>query len=171
MEKKKISITELIKGKKSIAFLGALFLIGLTLIAFSSGEKEPDHENNNFSEQEYIDFLENKLENVIAKIDGVGSVKVMVTLDSGTKNLYAKDVTDSLDIAGENKSYDSSSSLTYKSSSSSSREPVSIGEKYPAVRGVAVVCTGASEPSVKEKVIELVKCVLNVTSNRVCVTN
>ena len=164
-------LTDVFKGKKSIALLAALFLIGLVLIMFSSGDKKPERETNSFSEQEYITVLENKLKSVIAKVDGVGETEVMVTLESGTKSLFAKDVTDSLDVSGDSKSLDSSSSLTYKSSSSSSKEPVTVGESYPSIRGVAVVCSGAADEGVREKVIELVKCVLNITSNRVCVTN
>ncbi|MBQ1210311.1 MAG: hypothetical protein IIX68_00725 [Clostridia bacterium] len=45
-----------------------------------------------------------------------------------------------------------------------------VAERYPAVRGVVIVCDGGDRPEVCERVIEVVTTALNVSKRRVCVT-
>lgn len=45
-----------------------------------------------------------------------------------------------------------------------------IKEIEPKVRGVLIICTGASDPVIKETVLESVTKTLNITSDKVCIT-
>ena len=42
-------------------------------------------------EQEYITYLEEKLENTLSYVDGVGKIKVMVTVSNSKKEVVEKD--------------------------------------------------------------------------------
>ena len=45
----------------------------------------------NASEDTYADALETRLENALAKVEGVGNVKVMITLASSSEKVVEKD--------------------------------------------------------------------------------
>lgn len=45
-----------------------------------------------------------------------------------------------------------------------------VAEVYPAVRGVVIVCDGGDQPSICERVTEVVTTALNISKRRVCVT-
>ena len=52
----------------------------------------------------------------------------------------------------------------------SSKEPLQIGTLQPRVRGAAVVCSGAGDPVVKERVANTVAKALNIGLSKVYVT-
>lgn len=158
-------------GGKIVAVFAALFVFGVIILLFSGSGEQKQADGGDFCESEYISQLENKLESMISEIDGVGKVNVMLTLEGSAKSIFAKDVASSSAADESHSSRSDNSSVVFGSGSSSSREPVSIGEVYPTVRGVAVVCDGAVNSAVREKVISLVTCALNISTNRVCVTN
>ena len=45
-----------------------------------------------------------------------------------------------------------------------------VAERYPAVRGVVVVCEGGDRADICERVTEVVTTALNISKRRVCVT-
>ena len=99
--------------------------------------------------------LERRLEQLLSEIDGVISPAVMITLDSTTQRVYARD-----ESAGE-------SSVVL---AGGGRTPVEESTRLPEVRGAAVVCGGAQDPLIKEKVVNTVAGVLDISSSRIYVT-
>lgn len=115
--------------------------------------------------------LEQRLEKLISQIDGAGSVSVMVTLESTSTRVFAEE-TQSESTSSDNADSSSKSSgiRTEIVLAGSGKEPLETSVICPKVRGVAVVCPGASDPVVKEKIANTVSGVLNVGISRVCVT-
>jgi stage III sporulation protein AG len=86
-------ITQFIKKYKYVFIVLAA---GLAMILFSNlGRAEdpqaPREDPIEFSLEEY----QSRLETVLSGVDGVGNVKVMLTLKSGSESVYAKDTRES----------------------------------------------------------------------------
>lgn len=154
---------------KKIKIIFAVGMIGLVLILVSDFIPDEDSNKNEneakISYCEYTDRLEKKLENVISSISGVGACNVMITLENTSESVYAtnyetKNDDKSLSQKDEYVIYDSSAGET----------PVLIKEYMPQVQGVAVVCSGGDDVSVKEKIISSVTSLFNIPANRVSVS-
>lgn len=117
--------------------------------------------------------LEHRLEALLSEINGVTSPTVMLTLDSTTEHIYARDSkngsTNAQDDSGSTDTSDNENTVVLVGSGS---EKAALEEStvLPKVRGVAVVCRGAEDPLIKEKVVNAVAGVLNISSSRVYVT-
>ncbi len=115
--------------------------------------------------------LEKRLEQLLSKIDGAGSVSVMITLDSTEELVYEKDTkTENSSQSDESGSSGSRSSETEAVLYGSSKSPLQIGTVLPKVRGAAVVCEGARDPVIRERIVNTVAGALNIGTSRVYVT-
>lgn len=129
------------KDYKKAAVLILLVVIGIFLLV--SGNS-PNRDKDIYDERTYVEELENKIESVLEKIDGVGSCDVVVTLENSGEAVY--------------------------SSVSFSTSPQLIKTNQPTVRGVAVVFEGADNPSVQNDVINTVKSLTNVSASKISVS-
>ncbi len=139
-------IKELIKSEKGIKLIFAAGLILILLIAFSglftrSGSKETEQVRSSAEElSAYESMLEQRLTDILSQIEGVGSVKVMVTLDDTGETEYGKNADMLLSVTA------------------------------PRVRGVIVVCDGGDSITVKEKVVGAVSGVFGINTLHISVT-
>lgn len=108
--------------------------------------------------------LEERLTKLISQIDGVSSPQVMVTLDGTSETVYAEESKTS-SASGEN------SSEMSLALSGSGKEALETGKILPKVRGVAVVCGGAEDILIREKVVNVAAKVLDIKISQVYVTN
>ncbi|MCC8074112.1 MAG: hypothetical protein LIO62_08320 [Clostridiales bacterium] len=155
---------------KKVKIIVAVGLIGIVLIFFSdigfsdSGtENSSDEQSINYSE--YTDELEDKLTAIISEMSGVGECSVMITLENSTESVYA---TDSEEKTDDDSSDKKDSYVIYDSQNG--EQPVLIKEYFPKVQGVSVVCSGGDDIAVKEKIIQTVTALFNISSNRVSVS-
>lgn len=162
------------KGRR-IVIAGAvavMLLLLLSTVSRDRGEKnvtEPYTSSENASEIERE--LEERLIRLVSRIDGAGEVTVMVTLDTISERVFEKDRrSESSSESKPEGSAQSSGSETEVVLAGSSKEPLQIGTVQPKVRGAAVVCTGASDPVVKERVANTVAKALNIGLSKVYVT-
>ncbi len=175
-----------VKLKKVFMNKNILFIIGILGIAliflsdlsFMKNNKNSSEDITNqesISTNEYITGLENKLSEIIKNIDGAGNVKVMVTLESSEKSVYAVAEKTDLDI-NQNVEQQSSEKTSYQSdiiiveNENGNKTALKETTLQPQVKGVAVVCSGGDKPSVQNEIMQMVSTVLGVSSNRVCVT-
>ena len=107
--------------------------------------------------------LEQRLTDIISQIDGVTSPQVMVTLDRTSERVFAEEVKSS--SSGDSLSSENSPALT------GSKDALEKSVILPKVRGVAVVCGGAENMLVREKVVNTAARVLNIGVSQVYVTN
>ena len=97
----------------------------------------------------YEEHLENRIKTLCEGVKGVSRVRVMVTLDGGFENVYARDE-EYLTIG-----------------SGSSKGPVLIKRLLPCLRGVGIVCDEAGDPIVQREICELLSSALGIPSNRI----
>lgn len=127
---------------------------------------------------QYASGLEGKLTNIITGIQGVGTAKVLVTLERNTEYVYAtEDKTSNQtteDKSGDSTTKNQTNDSTEKKyilvkDADGSQKALAVTEVQPIVKGVVVVCDGGDNPAVQENVINAVTTALDVSSARVCV--
>lgn len=148
--------------KKRVNLLLCVGMAGLLMLAFSEWLPEKASITSDVqpatSEADYALCLENRLEELISRVDGVGSVEVMVTLASGEESVYATD---------RQTQADGSSSISHVLQGNTGLiETV----QTPRVLGVAVVCEGGGESSVQNRVSTLVESLTGIGANHITVT-
>ena len=84
-----------IKSDKNLKFTLIFTFVAIISIAFSglitTENKTSDEECEVYSSKQYTDYIEEKLEKIVSSIDGAGKSKIMITLESGEENIYAKE--------------------------------------------------------------------------------
>ena len=159
------------KLRKAVIIVGiALILLIFVSTVLPKSETAPlPNEDTSVTEQK----LEQRLEALLSEIDGVVAPTVMLTLDSTTEHIYARDSkkgsANTLDDSGSSDTTDSENTVVLVGSGST-KSALEESTVLPKVRGVAVVCGGAADPLIREKVVNAVSSVLNISSSRVYVT-
>ena len=137
-------LKELLKNEKSLKIIlisGAALILAIALSGLS-GNKTKTEQSVFFDysrQSEYEEPLENKLCSILSEINGIGNIKIMITLDSSEENMFD----------------DSDDEL--------------ISVKTPSVRGVIVVCDGGDNILIREKVISAVSGAFGISTTRVSV--
>ncbi len=137
-------LKELLKNEKSLKIIlisGAALILAIALSGLS-GNKTKTEQSVFFDysrQSEYEEALENKLCSILSEINGIGNIKIMITLDSSEENMFD----------------DSDDEL--------------ISVKTPSVRGVIVVCDGGDNILIREKVISAVSGAFGISTTRVSV--
>lgn len=117
-----------------ISGVAAILLILLSsTVDLSALSKKP-------SAEEYSEQLKTQLLDIVSQIDGVGEVKVFLTMDNTGENVYL---------------------------SNSDTKTKSI---EPTVRGVVIVCDGGDDPIIVDRVLGAVTRSLSVSSDKVYIT-
>lgn len=120
--------------------------------------------------------LEQRLSEMVSRIDGAGRSCVMVTMDSTREAVYAQDLRETEDTSSSSESGRTTESGNISREQThilmdrgSGEEPLVEKQIEPQVRGVMILCEGAENPVVEQRVIEAVKTVLGIPASRICV--
>ncbi len=164
-------------NEKSVRLIVLGGVAGLICILLSSwipdSEKKTDEsmmqatDNSGLPEesQRYAGILEERLEEMLSQIDGVGSCRVMITVSGSVSYSYAQNAEQQF---SENSREVKSQHviLDEKTGDSALIECA----KNPEVIGVIIACEGGEHNVVREEIISAVGAVLDIPSNRICVT-
>ena len=107
--------------------------------------------------------IERALEEILGKMNGVGQVEVMLTLQSGSELVLAQDAT--LRYSGSAQAPDD-----YQRSTDTVQDSggvVVTREIFPQFRGALVVCDGGGNDAVRLQVVEAVAAVTGLGSYRI----
>ncbi|MBQ8845375.1 MAG: hypothetical protein IJ008_05140 [Clostridia bacterium] len=172
MDKLKILWTKFKSIKHIEIYCGILCVIFIFVVyinCFSTTKKNKEIINEN-SEQtfsstlEYVDYLENKLCNVLSKISGVDDVDVIITLESGFGYEYVTEEETKTSTNGS-----TSTTITTTTVVMVSNEPLVNQEIYPKIKGVVVVAKGAEDAGLKLKILSAIQTVLNVSNSNITI--
>lgn len=98
----------------------------------------------------------------------------MITLETNGKSVYANSEKSSSnsnkDKDGSEQSSQSSEKEVTVIESGGSDEPLIISEIMPEIKGVVIVCRGAADPLIREKIVMAVRTALSVSAADVFVT-
>ena len=162
---------------------------GIALILFSgmfSGKKTQNDtkalteagQTKYISLTEYENGLEQSLAEIISSINGAGSTKVMLTMESTVEQVFAENKNMSQNSSNNTRQQSdtvNNSDVTAQSSyitlelSDGSQQTVLLKEIQPRVRGVLIVCSGGDNEVVKAKITDAVTKALDISSSRVSV--
>lgn len=162
VSKFKDEIISKIQKSPKIALYSVFALICvLLLLASGSHETKTDAGiSNQFDDvsRDYADFLESELKRIISKIDGIGSVDVMVTIEGTVCYEYVRDTSRS------DSKYDSETVIL------ANKEALVKQIVNPKVTGVLVICDGGDSAKIREKVLSAVSTVLDISASKVYIT-
>ena len=167
---------------KIIVLLGILGMVLILVSQFTdddqAGQGQPQTGNAEFASQDYVAQLEERLQNLISQIDGVGRNKVMITLESGVEYVYAQEQRRSTDTthsgggeipAGSRTQENVEQRFILVDTEFGRREALVLTRIPPRIQGVIIVCEGANNPVVEQKLISVVTTALGIPSTRVSV--
>ncbi len=136
--------------------------VGIFLLLLPVGGEEelvPDA-----SEAECFDLekFEEKLAQTLSQIEGAGQVRVVLTLESGSRQVLAQD----RDSDGEG---GGSTTTVTVGRGSGTQEVIPLQTLSPNFRGALVVCPGGGEAQVRLRLVEAVSALTGLGSDRISV--
>ena len=145
-DKDKMSFNDFVKNdkfKKIIliaGFLGIALIFLSTFTSFETPKENTETSEPLFSVTEYCDTMQTNLTDMVESIEGVGSAKVLLTIENSVECVYLENST------------------------------TKTKQIEPLIRGVVVACQGGENPVVVEGVMSAVTKALNISTAKVCVT-
>ena len=154
---------------KVVRYLLWIGLAGIVLIALSEifpREKGKDTAASVTVSGDQVEAaLEERITALLRQVEGVGSCRVMVTLESGSRAVYAADTVSATGADGS-----ASLSESYlKVETDTGLVGLLLTHVQPTVKGVAVVCDGGGNAAVQQRVIQVVSTAFHISERRVCV--
>ena len=176
----KIKENKLKRSDWLILVLAGILILIIALPTDTKGKKQAEEAKENISKENNTmeaskDEIEQKLEDILEKIDGAGEVKVMITYqDSGTqvvekdKNTSANSVEESDSTGGvrSTKEQQLQESTVYEEADAGNTPFVS-KELLPKVEGILIVASGGDNQKVKQNISEAVLALFQVEAHRI----
>ncbi len=154
--------------EKKLRWLMLLGVIGMVAIALSElipQKKSVVKESTvTVSAAAVEQALEDRIAALVGQVAGVGRCRVMVTLENGSRYVYAAEQS----YSATDETYTGADKTLFVQTDTG---PIGllVTEIQPTVKGVAVVCDGGDNESVREQVSQLVCAAFNISSGRVYV--
>ncbi len=131
-----------------------ILLIGLILLTVpskTSGEKQTQTQTTTVTEEKSADQAQ-LLAEILGQMEGVGKVKVLLTVSTGETTVYHSDE----DVSTSENSSTVRKETVIITDSEKNQKPL-ITQVIPATyKGAVIVCQGADNPSIKWAVVEAV---------------
>lgn len=141
-------------------------LAGVVLMLLPTGTKTDKAEDTAEDEGFSLTETEQRMAEVIGAIDGVGRVKVMLTLRSGETLSLAEDSSATRGSGGDVRQ---DSQVLTVNRGSGKQEVVVTQRLYPTYQGAVVVCQGAGDSRVRLRVMETVAVLTGLSSDKISV--
>lgn len=170
------------KGKSQLLII---LLVGVLLIVIAMPVKKTSDKNNDGSQPAlqtdtgdaaYEQEIERRLETALSQAEGVGKVKVMMTLQSSSEKVIEKDTEntgqnmDESDKSGGTRTTKENSvkeATVYDSKSQGEQTPYVRKEISPEIAGVIVVAQGGDNAVVIENITDAVCALFDVDTHKI----
>ena len=150
--------------QKNVPLLAILFILGIIFLYLSEYDSNKKMESGiDFDPQSYTKDLENQLSAMLEQMEGVESARVMITLETGSR----------YQISGIKGTADPAAyvnSFSHQDGYGNGEKPTVMAIEAPKIKGVSVVCAGAENIQIRERIINLIASTLNLTKNKIYVT-
>jgi len=190
MEKKKISLKEIGLTRLAIMFAAGLLVIILSVPGVLQGSKntkdstldsnsevvQKDTNTTSYDPNTYISEMEDKLENILQKVSGIGTVEVMITIKSSSELVPLKDnssTQESLDEDDGEGGSRTNINVTREESTilvtdeNGNSVPYIIQELEPEVEGVVVIAEGGDDAKIMMDICETAEALFGVPAHKV----
>lgn len=153
---------------KRYKFVLIVIAAGLFLLALPSGSDRNHAEKTEGvlgTEEDFsVDALEEKLGEILSRIEGAGKVSVMLTVKSGMERILATDLESSQSGAELERTEE-----TVVLSKDNGEEVVLIGQNYPTFQGALVVCPGGGDPQIQLEITRALSALTGLGAGRITV--
>lgn len=148
-------------------FVVLVALAGVGLLLWPSGEETGGTTTQPVAAEQ--PDLQREMEEILAKMDGVGQVQVLLTVESDGERQLAQDT--ELSYSGSTAAPEdySRTSETVLVDGDGGNGPVVTKTQYPTYRGALVVCQGGGRADVRLTVTEAVSALTGLTADRITV--
>lgn len=132
--------------------------------------------NESFSEEEYGQLLSDEVEEILKYMDGVGKVKVLVTMETSGEVIVEKDSpfsrSNTVETDGEGGSRNISEmnnqeETVYITDSQGNKTPYVVKEMAPLVKGIVVVAEGGEKSEIKENITEALVALFDIEPHKI----
>ena len=162
--------------KEKAAILLLLVFAGILLSGLGSSKSNAPKEEAATRENdtgEYKSSLENQLKETLGKVEGIGEIDVMITLESEV----SREIVYNESTSENSSSADNQRTTTQVNSAkdavmvknSDGTYPYTHSGSYPKITGAIIVAEGADSPVIKAYIIDAVKAVLNIAPHKIVV--
>ena len=190
MEKKKLTIKEI-----GLEKLIVIFLCGVFLLILSLPNKKINSQSNTTSLQEniqttgiqvsssgtttteeYEERMESKIEEILKEVEGIGDVKVMITIKSSKEKVTLKDTpsseetikeSDSVGGIRESQNRKTEEETVLIDGSSQNLVPYVLKEIEPEIEGVLVLAENGNNATLKNEIMEAIQVLFNVPPHKI----
>lgn len=146
-------------------YAALLLLAGVVLMLLPTG-KGAVAETRDMGEQDFdLAAMERQVEEIVGCIEGVGRVKVMLTLRTGPTLSLAEDT----EVTLRDTEQRTESQLLKLNRGSGMQEVVITQQRYPVFQGAVIVCDGAGNSAVRLQVTEAVSVLTALSSDKIAV--
>ena len=124
----------------------------------------------------YTEYWENKLEDALKDVDGVGKVKVLINLKESEQKIVEKDGTEEYsdtteeDASGGSRTIGESrveKNTIYTVDDRGQDVPYVVMTIAPTVEGVVVIAQGSGQQGVQENIIEAIQVLFDIDANKI----
>ncbi len=162
--------------KEKAAIILLLLFLGLMLsspvAAKTKKQNEEISEKENYT-GEYKSSLEAQLRETLGKVEGIGELDVMITLESEVnREIVYNENTSENTSSSENQRVTTQVNSTKDAvmvKDSDGTYPYTYSGSYPKITGAIVVAEGADSPVIKAYIIDAVKAVLDIAPHKIVV--
>lgn len=154
-------------GKYKYALLVLLCGVALMLLPHGSTQTAQTPQSDAPSQSDELLQLEQTrlaLASLLEQIDGVGSVRLLLSLSSGSERVVQTDTASSQSDGAYQ-----TTATTVLAQSGNDRDPVVIKSYYPVFKGAVVVCEGADSAAVRLAVVQAVGSLTGLGSDKISV--
>jgi len=165
-------------GRKLVArlekykFILLIILVGIVLLVLPTSKKSTAQDGGEpvgtaVAEQISFDLtdMEERLSEALSKIDGAGEVRVLLTLQSGSRVILAQDTKTS--ESGD--ALEREISTVIVSKGANNEETIALQELAPKYQGAVVICPGGGNSAVRLKLTEAVSALTGLGADRISV--
>ncbi len=144
---------------------------------FESGEESKEtFEGTGAEDDGYAEEMAGKLEELLSYMEGVGEVRVMITLSSSSEEIVEKDrpvsrsgVTENDGSGGSRSTSDSDSeeSTVFITDTDGRQTPYVRKTMQPVIEGVAVLAEGGGQEAVRKNISEAIQALFGIDANKI----
>lgn len=152
--------------KTFICFVAGLLGILLIFASETFGKTEKKPKSGEKTYVSYSNETEEKLADIISKVEGAGKTKVFLTIEESEEYVYAQNISsDRKDGMQENE--DKEYVIV---DSSGGKNGLLVKTVNPKIRGVAIVCEGGDDPAVQQRIYSCVSASLGISTARISIS-
>ncbi|MBB2182387.1 hypothetical protein H0486_05795 [Lachnospiraceae bacterium MD1] len=189
MEKKKLSLKEIGLPKLAIMLVAGILIILLSFPGIFESKKpskdivqtnnmvnQNDTNTTSYDTNTYITEMENKLENILRKVSGIGEVEVMITLKASKEQIPLKDKPSTQESLNEvdreggsrtNNNVQQEDNTVLYTDEDGKSVPYIIQELEPEIEGVVVIAEGGDNAELIMDIMDAAEVLFDVPAHKV----